>query len=142
MSTANHIQGKSFGLEFFDTSDSLWKRIGGITTKDMSMDNPAVDVTSQSTTGDISESAYAGYSDFTINGSGTADVRDTSSLAGYERFALACMSGNREVKLRLSDAYITHTGDFLVTNYAANAEERGLVQFSMSAQIAGNYVRS
>lgn len=141
MSSKNDINGKDYVLEYFDPATATYKKIGGINNRDMSMDNPTVDVTSQSTSGDISENSYAGYSDFNINGSGIADTRNDAGIAGYKLFSEACMTGDREVTLRLSDPFTTHTADFVVSNYAVTGEERGKVTFTMTAVVASNYTR-
>lgn len=141
MSTANHIQGKDYFLEFFDTTSSTWKLIGGINNKETSFDNPAATTTNQSTTGDMNEAGFTGYSDFSISGSGVADIRDTASAASYKRFADACQTGDREVQLRMRNSYITHSADFIVTNYSDSTEQNGFVQFNIAAQVAGNYSR-
>lgn len=142
MSGPNTIQGKNYTLEFYDPSDSLWKLIGGLTNREMSFDSPVADVTSQSTGGDMSESDFVGYSDFSINGSGMADIRDTASLAGYQRFSAACQTGTRRAILRLKSTLVTHQGEFNITNFADTAEEKGLVNISFTAQIACDYVRT
>lgn len=136
MSQSDTDIGKNYTLEYFDGSN--YRFIGGINNLSYTMDNPVADMTSQSTTGDISESAFTGFSDVSFSGSGALDKRTSATLIPSMEFIKAAQTGDREAQLRVKNSDITITGNFVITSIGLSSEKRGLQNFTMSAQSASN----
>ena len=138
MSEANNEKGRDFILQLFDDiTDPIagkWRSIGGIRTKDFSIDNPVSDTTSQSTLGEFTESQFNGYSTVTFNGNGTVDKRYSDEILAYSVLEQICMTGNRCARLRLVDSISTVEGIFTITTFSKSAEQQGLVEFTLAAQ--------
>lgn len=135
MACNNNLKGQDLLLEIFD--GGAYKVIGGIRTKDFTRDNPVSDSTSQSTSGGETEAAFNGYSTVTLSGNGTVDTRSSATLLAYKDLATIANSADPSAVFRLSDANETHEGSFLITSFGKNAEENGLVEFSIALQNCG-----
>ena len=132
---ANNLQGRTLILEIFDGGD--FKLIGGINTKDFTRDNPVSDSTSQSTTGNETESEYVGYSTVTLSGSGLVDKRSSGTLIAYKTLSTIANSSDPQARFRLSDELESYDGTFNITSWGKTTDEQDLVNFSMSLQNAG-----
>jgi predicted secreted protein len=131
----NNLQGRTLLFEIFD--GGVFKVIGGINTKEFTRDNPISDSTSQSTTGNETESEYVGFSTDTISGSGVVDKRSTASLIAYKTLATIANSSDPSARFRFSDELESHDGTFLITSFGKTADEQDLVNFSISLQNQG-----
>lgn len=131
----NNIQGRTLLLEIFD--GGVFKEIGGINTKEFTRDNPVSDTTSQSTTGNETESEYVGYSTVTLSGSGVVDKRSGAALIAYKTLATIANSSDPTARFRLSDELETHDGTFNITSFGKTADEQDIVNFSISLQNSG-----
>lgn len=131
----NNIQGRTLLLEIFD--GGVFKEIGGINTKEFTRDNPISDTTSQSTTGNETESEYVGYSTVTLSGSGVVDKRSGAALIAYKTLATIANSSDPTARFRLSDELETHDGTFNITSFGKTADEQDIVNFSISLQNSG-----
>lgn len=132
---ANNLQGRTLLLEIFD--GGVFKEIGGINTKEFTRDNPVSDSTSQSTTGNETESEYVGYSTVTLSGAGVVDKRSSGTLIAYKTLATIANSSDPSARFRLSDENESHDGTFNITSFGKTGEEQDLVQFSISLQNQG-----
>lgn len=131
----NNLQGRTLLLELFDGGD--FKVIGGINTKDFTRDNPISDATSQSTTGNETESEYVGFSTVTLSASGVVDKRSSGTLVAYKTLSTIANSSDPSARFRLSDELETYDGTFQITSWGKTTEEQDLVNFSMSLQNQG-----
>lgn len=131
----NNIQGRTLLLEIFD--GGAFKVIGGINTKEFTRDNPVSDATSQSTTGNETESEYVGYSTVTLSGSGVVDKRSGAALIAYKTLATIANSSDPSARFRLSDELESHDGTFQITSFGKTADEQDLINFSISLQNQG-----
>lgn len=131
----NNIQGRTLLLEIFD--GGVFKEIGGINTKEFTRDNPVSDTTSQSTTGNETESEYVGYSTVTLSGSGVVDKRSSATLIAYKTLATIANSSDPSARFRLSDELETHDGTFQITSFGKTADEQDVINFSISLQNSG-----
>jgi predicted secreted protein len=133
--TANTEQGKSFVLSISQDSGTTYLIIGGINTKSYNVDNAVTDTTNQATPDDITESAFNGYSQPTINGSGVIDTRSAAGSVATVTLATAANSGDRSAYLQLEAADGEKwEGQWNITSFSKNAEQQGQVEFSMTAQ--------
>lgn len=131
----NNIQGRTLLLEIFD--GGVFKVIGGINTKEFTRDNPVSDATSQSTTGNETESEYVGFSTVTLSGSGLVDKRSSGTLIAYKTLATIANSSDPSARFRLSDELESHDGTFQITSFGKTADEQDLINFSISLQNQG-----
>jgi len=131
----NNIQGRTLLLEIFD--GGVFKEIGGINTREFTRDNPVSNTTSQSTTGNETESEYVGYSTVTLSGAGMVDKRSSGTLIAYKTLATIANSSDPSARFRLSDELESHDGTFNITSFGKTAEEEDMVQFSISLQNQG-----
>jgi len=132
---ANNLQGRTLLLEIFD--GGVFKLIGGINTKEFTRDNPVSDGTSQSTTGNETESCYVGFSTVTLSGSGVVDNRSDVGLIAYKTLAQIANSSDPSARFRLTDVNESYDGTFNITSFGKSADEQDLVNFSISLQNAG-----
>ena len=131
----NNIQGRTLLLEIFD--GGVFKEVGGINTREFTRDNPVSNTTSQSTTGNETESEYVGYSTVTLSGAGMVDKRSSGTLIAYKTLATIANSSDPSARFRLSDELESHDGTFNITSFGKTAEEEDMVQFSISLQNQG-----
>lgn len=131
----NNLQGRTLLLEIFD--GGVFKVIGGINTKDFTRDNPVSDSTSQSTTGNETESEYVGFSTVTLSGSGLVDKRSSGTLIAYKTLSTIANSSDPSARFRLSDELESYDGTFNITSWGKTTDEQDLVNFSMSLQNQG-----
>lgn len=134
--------GKLLLLEVSEDGGTTFMAIGGIKTKELTFDNPAIDATNQSTAliagTSFTESVFNGFSTVTLSGDGVIDKRfDASTVSAYNLVSKAT-SGDRSAYLRLTDGTsggsITVEGTFILTSFSISADIQDLENFSISAQ--------
>lgn len=132
---SNNIQGRTLLFEIFDSG--VFKKIGGINTKEFTRDNPVSDVTNQATTGNETEALYVGYSTVSLSGSGVVDKRSGADLIAYKTLATIANSSDPTARFRLTDELETHDGTFNITSFGKTSDEQDVINFSISLQNSG-----
>lgn len=134
---SNNIQGKLFLLEIFEGGSYI--AMGGLNTKDFTIDNPVADATSSSTpsSSNFTEACHTGYSTMTLNGSGLIDTRSSATLQAYKNFVNIALSSTKVANLRLTDTISSYSGNFLITSFGESAEQNALIAFTAAFQNEG-----
>jgi hypothetical protein len=139
----NVKKGNEAVLLVRNDANTAWEVIGGIKSRDNTMDNPVEDITSSSTPGDSTESQYTGYSTDSMSISGVADNRTGATVTiGGTAYTVAAASrmdklantGNRCALCKIVYPYKEKQGDYNITSYGDSGDTPGLLNFTATLQ--------
>jgi len=134
--------GKETKLYLSLDNGVTFKVIGPVHTKDINVNAPTADVTTQSNSGNYSEFKHTGYSQVTMNLSGIVDnTTGTDIVSGFDLMTykqltaiangpLSC----RKVYLRRGDSADLFEGEFLITEFSRSGSQSDVQEFSISLQ--------
>ena len=139
----NVTKGSEAVLLAKNSANTAWEIIGGVKSRDNTVDNPVEEITSSSTVGSNTESEYTGYSTDNISVSGVADNRTGVSkvikgvsynIAAVTRLDQLANTGNRCGEFRIVYPNKEKEGFYNITSYGDSGDTPGLLNFTATLQ--------
>lgn len=142
----NVTKGREAVLLAKNAANTAWEIIGGVNSRDNTVDNPVEEITSSSTPGSNTESEYTGYSTDNISVSGVADNRTGTirsingtdyTVASISRLDQLANTGNRCGEFKLIYPTKEKEGFYNITSYGDSGDTPGLLNFTATLQNKG-----
>lgn len=142
----NVSKGREAVLLAKNATNTAWEVIGGVQSRDNTLDNPVEETTSSSTVGSNTESEFTGYSTDNISISGVADNRTGQTVtinsvdytvAAVTRLDQLANSANRCGEFKLVYPHKEKEGFYNITSYGDSGDTPGLLNFTATLQNKG-----
>jgi len=135
--SSNNIQGREFLVSRSDDDGTTLLAIGGIQTRNLTIDNNVADNTNSATAGDYTENCWTGYSAVNGSVSGVVDTRKETNTATFYELLDKATSGDRTDFLKFEDGVgMELEGRFVIVSISESADQQGFINFEMSIQSA------
>jgi len=133
----NNIQGRKFLVSRSDDEGTTLLTIGGVQSRNFTVDNNVADNTNSATQGDYTENCWTGYSAVSASLSGVVDLRKAADTATFYELLEKGTSGNRQDFLNFADGNgFEAEGEFVITSINQSADQQGFINFEMNVQSA------
>lgn len=139
MSASQTEKGRELLLYVYSDTQGDFLPVCYATSKDLTIDSPVTGTTNQCTEGDYTDAEHTGYSTFTFNLSGNADLRPTSpSGIAYQELRNEYLRGVTRKAIRLVDAFGTIQTTTEITSFNETGAQEEHRTFTATFQVVGD----